>query len=51
VAMSLSPYVGAWSFQAGGVHTTLTLFAVIALTNLALVALLVGLTRERRSTV
>ena len=49
VAMSLSPYVGAWSFEVGGVHATLALFAAIALANLALVALLVGLTRERRS--
>jgi MFS family permease len=48
-AMSLAPYVGAWSFQAGGVKATLTLFAAIALTNLALVALLFTLTREQRS--
>jgi MFS family permease len=51
LAMALSPYVGAWSFQAGGVRATLTLFATIALSNLALVALLFGLTRERRSAV
>jgi MFS family permease len=48
VAMSLSPYIGAWSFQAGGVTATLTLFAAIAATNAALVALLFLLTRHRR---
>ena len=48
LAMSLSPYVGAWSFQAGGVKATLALFAAIALTNLGLVWLLFGLTREQR---
>jgi len=49
VAMSLAPYVGAWSFQAGGVRATLTLFAALAATNLALVATLFVLTRERRN--
>jgi MFS family permease len=49
LAMSLSPYLGAWSFQAGGVKATLTLLAAIALTNVALVATLFGLTRTRRS--
>jgi len=48
VAMSLSPYVGAWSFQAGGVRATFTLLAGLAATNLALVAALVWLTRARR---
>ena len=51
VAMSLSPYVGAWSFQAGGVRATLTLFAGIAVTNVALVATLFMLARERRSAI
>ena len=50
VAMSLSPYVGAWSFQAGGVAATLTLFAGLAATNVALVATLFWLTRARRTT-
>jgi MFS family permease len=50
VAMSLSPYVGAWSYEAGGVTATLTLFAAIAGTNVALVAVLFWLTRERRRT-
>ena len=49
VAMSLSPYVGAWSFQAGGVTATLTLFAGIAATNAVLVAALFILTRGRRN--
>jgi MFS family permease len=49
VAMSLAPYVGAWSFQAGGVKATLTLFAGLAATNVALVAVLFARTRERRS--
>jgi MFS family permease len=48
-AMSLAPYVGAWSYQAGGVEATLTLLAAVAATNLALVAGLFWLTRERRS--
>ena len=49
VAMSLAPYVGAWSFQAGGVRATLTLFAGLAATNVVLVATLFWLTRARRS--
>jgi MFS family permease len=48
VAMSLAPYVGAWSFQVGGVKATLTLLAVLALTNVALVAALFSLTRAPR---
>jgi len=48
-AMSLSPYVGAWSFQAGGVKATLTLLLAIAATNVALVSVLFVLTRGRRS--
>jgi hypothetical protein len=51
VAMSLAPYVGAWSFQAGGVRATLTLFAGLAATNLAVVATLFWLTRARGSVV
>src|SRR5205807_9486600 len=39
-AMSLSPYVGAWSFQAGGVTATLTLLAGLAATHRAPVAAL-----------
>jgi MFS family permease len=49
VAMSLAPYVGAWSFQAGGVKATLTLFAGLAATNLALVATLFVLTRQQQN--
>jgi MFS family permease len=49
VAMSLAPYVGAWSFQAGGVRATLTVFAGLAATNVVLVATLLWLTRARRS--
>jgi hypothetical protein len=49
VAMSLAPYVGAWSFQAGGVRATLTLFAGLAATNLVLVGALFVLTRARRN--
>jgi len=48
VAMSLTPYVGAWSFQVGGVHATLTLLLGIAATNVVLVGALVVLTRGRR---
>ncbi len=49
IAMSLSPYVGALSFQLGGVRSALTLLVAIAATNLALVAALFILTRERRT--
>jgi MFS family permease len=49
VAMSLAPYVGAWSLQAGGVRATLTVFAGLAATNVVLVATLLWLTRARRS--
>jgi MFS family permease len=49
VAMSLAPYVGAWSYETGGVAATLTLFAGLALTNVALVTALVWLTRQRRN--
>ena len=50
VAMSLAPYVGAWSFQAGGAAATFRLFATIAATNAVLVAVLFVLTRARRNT-
>jgi len=49
VAMSLAPYVGAWSFQAGGVRATLSLFAALAATNLVLVATLFVLTRQQQN--
>ncbi len=48
VAMSLTPYVGAWTFEAGGVRATFTLLAAIAAVNVALGAVLLCLTRARR---
>jgi MFS family permease len=48
VAMSLAPYVGAWSFETGGVPATFTLLAAISGVNVALVAVLLWLTRARR---
>jgi MFS family permease len=48
LAMALSPYVGAWSFERGGVRATLALFAGLAAANVLLVATLVWLTRARR---
>jgi MFS family permease len=48
VAMSLAPYVGAWSFEAGGAGATFRLLAALAGANVALVGALFWLTRERR---
>jgi hypothetical protein len=48
LAMALAPYVGAWSFERGGVPATLALFAGLATANVVLVATLVWLTRARR---
>jgi hypothetical protein len=48
-AMSLAPYVGALTFQLAGAVATLSLLLGLAATNVALVGLLFGLTRSRRS--
>jgi MFS family permease len=48
LAMALAPYVGAWSFERGGVAATLALFVGLAAANVLLVAMLVWLTRARR---
>jgi hypothetical protein len=48
-AMSVAPYAGALAFQVGGAAATLSLLLVLASTNVALVGILFGLTRSRRS--
>jgi MFS family permease len=48
-AMSLAPYVGALTFQLAGALATLSLALGLAATNVALVGILFGLTRDRRS--
>jgi MFS family permease len=49
IAMSLAPYVGALTFQRAGAAATLSLLLGLAVTNVALVSILFGLTRSRRS--
>ena len=48
-AMSLAPYAGALALEVGGAAATLSLLLGLAATNVALVGILFGLTRSRRS--
>jgi MFS family permease len=45
-AMSLAPYIGALTFQLGGVRAALTLLNGLAITNVALIIILFWLTRR-----
>jgi MFS family permease len=49
IAMSIAPYVGALALEAGGPNSTITIIAALAVTNVALIALLWRTTRGLRA--
>jgi MFS family permease len=49
IAMSIAPYVGALALEAGGPNSTIAIIAALAVTNVALIALLWRTTRGLRT--
>jgi MFS family permease len=49
IAMSIAPYVGALALEAGGPNSTIAIIAALAVTNVALIALLWRTTRGLRA--